>query len=141
MARFHQGWLVLGGWLGLGLSCATAQMPASPQMLPSASTPVIYSPVAVNNAIPANGIVSYGTPIEMSDSCTVMEGEPGRGPLRTWLHNLTHRCWTTHNRFGCGTLQSECTFIFGSCRAFYGQPCLRGPPDSEGAGSCGCGNR
>jgi hypothetical protein len=37
-------------------------------------------------------------------------------------------CWAHHNMFGCGSLKSECTFIFGSCRAFYGQLCLKEPP-------------
>jgi hypothetical protein len=37
-------------------------------------------------------------------------------------------CWASHNGYTCGSLQSEGVFIFGSCRAFYGEPCLKGPP-------------
>jgi hypothetical protein len=48
--------------------------------------------------------------------------------VRDWLGNLG--CWTHHNRFGCGSLHSEWTFIFGSCRAFFGDPCRKGPPPS-----------
>jgi hypothetical protein len=40
-------------------------------------------------------------------------------------------CWAHHNMFGCGSFHSECTFIFGSCRAFYGQQCLKQPPPDE----------
>ena len=37
-------------------------------------------------------------------------------------------CWASHNGYGCSSAKAECTFIFGSCRAFYGEPCLDGPP-------------
>jgi hypothetical protein len=39
-------------------------------------------------------------------------------------------CYSSHNSFTCGTLKSECIFIFGSCRDFFGEPCLKGPPAS-----------
>jgi hypothetical protein len=29
---------------------------------------------------------------------------------------------------GCGSFHSDCTFVFGSCRAFWNQRCLSGPP-------------
>lgn len=37
-------------------------------------------------------------------------------------------CWASHNGYGCSSAKAECTFIFGSCRAFYGEPCIQGPP-------------
>src|SRR5262249_14357845 len=37
-------------------------------------------------------------------------------------------CWASHNSIGCGSFKSECTFLFGSCRAFYAEPCLKAPP-------------
>jgi hypothetical protein len=40
-------------------------------------------------------------------------------------------CWAHHNMFGCGSFHSECTFMFGSCRAFYGQQCLKQPPPDD----------
>jgi hypothetical protein len=36
-------------------------------------------------------------------------------------------CFTTHNVPGCGSLHSELTFIFGSCRQFFGEPCFARP--------------
>ena len=36
-------------------------------------------------------------------------------------------CYTTHNVPGCGSLHSELTFIFGSCRQFFGEPCFARP--------------
>ena len=37
-------------------------------------------------------------------------------------------CWAKHNGYGCGSLRSEGVFIFGSCRAFWSEPCLKEPP-------------
>jgi hypothetical protein len=48
------------------------------------------------------------------------------GPVCTWLRGLG--CWSHHNCHCCGNLRSEYTFIFGSCKAFYGEPCLKAPP-------------
>ncbi|HXG08884.1 MAG TPA: hypothetical protein VNK04_03775, partial [Gemmataceae bacterium] len=43
-------------------------------------------------------------------------------------HQPPTGCWAHHNLPRCGNLKAECTFIFGSCRAFYGEPCLKGRP-------------
>jgi hypothetical protein len=72
------------------------------------------------------------TNIRADEPCGT-SGEPGRHkPLRDWLHyrNQPCGCWATHDDLGCGSLKAECVFIFGSCRAFYGQPCWKGPPPS-----------
>jgi hypothetical protein len=37
-------------------------------------------------------------------------------------------CWATHFKFGCGSFRSDSVFIFGSCRAFFGEACMKGPP-------------
>src|SRR5947209_13372277 len=37
-------------------------------------------------------------------------------------------CWASHNGYSCGSAKSECIFVFGSCRQFFGEPCLKGPP-------------
>lgn len=39
-------------------------------------------------------------------------------------------CWASFNGYTCGSCRSEMTFIFGSCRSFFGEPCLNGPPPS-----------
>jgi hypothetical protein len=44
-------------------------------------------------------------------------------------------CWATHFGFGCGTFRSDMTFIFGSCRTFYGETCMKGPPPPYPPGS------
>lgn len=37
-------------------------------------------------------------------------------------------CYGHHNDYSCSSLHAERTFLFGSCRQFYGERCLKGPP-------------
>ena len=52
-------------------------------------------------------------------------------PLQAW-----HRegrplgCWASFNGYSCTSLKSTLVFTFGSCRDFYGEPCLKGAPPS-----------
>jgi hypothetical protein len=39
-------------------------------------------------------------------------------------------CYANFNDYSCSSLHSECLWIFGSCRQFYGERCLKGPPPS-----------
>ena len=39
-------------------------------------------------------------------------------------------CWASFNGYSCSSLHSTGNFIFGSCRTFYGEPCLKGAPPS-----------
>jgi hypothetical protein len=48
--------------------------------------------------------------------------------LKSLCNKIGHCCWATHNEVGCSNLKAECTFIFGSCRQFWGDPCLPNPP-------------
>lgn len=36
-------------------------------------------------------------------------------------------CYANHNDFGCGSFASDGVFIFGTCRAFFGQSCNKRP--------------
>jgi len=56
-------------------------------------------------------------------------GVPEQKPRWVQRHLKTH-CWASFNGYSCSSLHSELAFIFGSCRAFYGEPCLAGPPPS-----------
>jgi hypothetical protein len=75
---------------------------------------------------------------------TVSEAQPAyhAHPVRDALENhrplhnavanyLPLGCWANHNEFGSGSFKSEVTYIFGSSRAFFGQPCMKGPPPDE----------
>jgi hypothetical protein len=57
----------------------------------------------------------------------VEEARPG-GFVRRCLNKCGLGCWSHHNRPTCSSCRSELTFIFGSCRAFFGEPCMQGPP-------------
>ncbi|HKB36916.1 MAG TPA: hypothetical protein VKD72_10710 [Gemmataceae bacterium] len=48
--------------------------------------------------------------------------------FRQALSHLYLKCWATHLEPTCGSLHSEWMFLFGSCRHFYTEPCLPGPP-------------
>jgi len=48
-------------------------------------------------------------------------------------------CYATINSVGCGSLKAECTYIFGSCRKFYGEPCYPKPAGSSAYGGYGPG--
>jgi hypothetical protein len=50
----------------------------------------------------------------------------GSAPPET-RHHLFHHCFAHHNGYSCGTFHSEATFVFGSCRSFFGEPCMAGP--------------
>jgi hypothetical protein len=52
---------------------------------------------------------------------TVVPGDPAQPGVK-------RGCWATHFNFGCGSFHSDMVFIFGSCRAFYGEACRKGPP-------------
>lgn len=44
---------------------------------------------------------------------------------RVWGHC---DCQATHNEYGCGSFKADCVFVFGSCRAFWGEQCRQPPP-------------
>jgi hypothetical protein len=72
-------------------------------------------------------------PVLASAPCCGGEAGPDQpGPPKTLLRQALNRhgvgCYTTHNVPGCGSLHSELTFIFGSCRVFFGEPCMARPP-------------
>ncbi len=55
--------------------------------------------------------------------------QTGYRPIRNTLQYLGVCCWSHHNSYySCGSLCSELRFVFGSCRAFFGEPCQHGPP-------------
>jgi len=65
-----------------------------------------------------------------------------RRPVRDFGDKTRVNCWATHNALGCGSLQATCVFMFGSCRQFYDEECVKAPPHSVPAAEyrrgCGC---
>jgi hypothetical protein len=104
-----------------------------------ASTP---SPIASGPNYPPTSIMTL---MPLPDSLSEgREPEPG---VKGWLQRHGFACWSHHDSPGCGSLEAECTFIFGSCRKWYGEPCMPRPdpypPVAPGYGAptrtrCGC---
>lgn len=70
---------------------------------------------------------------------------PHPHPVIGWLHDHCLACWSHHNKFGCGSFVADWNFVFGSCRSFFGEPCMPGRPPSPvldnydlRARGCGC---
>lgn len=50
---------------------------------------------------------------------------------KTWKDTRTPiGCYSNFNHYTCSSLHSTCAFMFGGCRTFFGEACLKGPPPS-----------
>lgn len=58
-------------------------------------------------------------------SCSGCNPSASHWRLSAWRRKPTG-CYPAD--IGCSSLKSECIFFFGSCRQFFGEPCLKGPP-------------
>jgi hypothetical protein len=109
---------------GLGLTAGMARGQAVrvvPEAAPPAGAEVVY------DGAPNAGVVMPAPEMPGADHDVV----PGHFPwLRQHFMSKGVACWTSHNSPGCGSLKADCTFIFGSCRQFFGEPCFGGPPTS-----------
>jgi hypothetical protein len=136
----------LAAILGLGVLAGLARAQAV-RVLESSSAPVV-----VSDAVPTEvaGAWSEGQ-IAGPDGAAHPKVHFPR--TRGWLMKCGLTCSTSHDSPGCGSLKSECTFIFGSCHAFYSEPCFAGPPPTpselyysaqgyrpppRAGGGCGC---
>jgi hypothetical protein len=45
-----------------------------------------------------------------------------------WVLNQPCNCYATHDAVGCDSLGGQLLWVFGSCRAWYGEPCAKTPP-------------
>ena len=89
------------------------------------------------------------TPNAVTQSCDSCAGTSSRWTFANWLNRkqcnscdgnggpfghgkyrlLGGRCYDHIDDYNtCTTLQTECRFIFGSCRAFFGETCYKEPP-------------
>jgi hypothetical protein len=62
---------------------------------------------------------------------------PQQGPVTTFLHKLNIGCYSTMHSAGCGNLNTEVNYIFGSCHDWYGEPCKVAPPHGIGQAAYG----
>jgi hypothetical protein len=79
----------------------------------------------------------------VADDDALPRGGPIRRRLRARLQRRGLGCWATHESMGCGSCKAERIFMFGSCREFFGEPCLQTAPPplpglSYGPTRCNC---
>jgi hypothetical protein len=68
---------------------------------------------------------------------------PCQACKEAWVKCLNNKglgCCATHNSFGCTSTYAQYTFIFGSCRQFFNEPCVPPPAGKPCGAVCGCGN-
>ncbi len=107
-------------------SLATAQQPTAPSLLPAipqapagAIMPVPVRPVTLSPAAAA------GNPIAPVGGSVRVPGEPGK--VRTFVMaggGYCSNCPLAQQSCsnGCGSIGSDATFVFGSCKSFF-SPC------------------
>src|SRR5262249_19506121 len=142
-----------------GLARSQDHLPPGPPLTPGTPLPppaLTTTPSEASGVVPlspqldAPGMGGPPAPYAEFDP-SVFNYVPMKDPQRGWIRRPAG-CYTHHNRFSCGSWGSELRFLFGSCRAFFGEPCLkppvpvgepvpglRLPPDgSGGSGGCNC---
>jgi hypothetical protein len=68
---------------------------------------------------------------ELPPGVPAIDSSPSKRPIRDRIrYRRPLGCWASFNGYGCSSLQSELGFVFGSCRKFYSEPCLKGAPPS-----------
>jgi hypothetical protein len=138
--RLHMGLAV-----GLGWTLVAAGVSAQePNLLPGGANAMV--PQSVKPIVHEYSSHSVTVPVL---SPPAVEPERPR-PIYNFMVKPVCDCWRSHgygcwNRMehpGCTSCSAQWTFMFGSCRQFFGEPCLTGPAPQPGLpggnGSCGC---
>ena len=60
------------------------------------------------------------------------------GALRDHFNRHGYLCGQHLDWYGCGGWRAQTTFAFGSCRTFFGEPCLPQQPRQGGNAPGGC---
>jgi len=127
---------VLPGWSLAQNPPVFVPVPAGPTTpaAPAAPGPV-FVPVPAQPTVTATVTAGAGEQTIIIESIAPPVPLPPLPPPQPVKQGICGRhglgCWTTHYTLGCGSLKSECKFLFGSCRTFYGEPCLAPPPPGE----------
>jgi hypothetical protein len=81
----------------------------------------------VGLAVMAGLARAEGPPVVVMDETAPPAAAPApRRLFRDWLRRPVG-CWSHHDALLCSSWESERCFIFGSCREFFGEPCLKSP--------------
>lgn len=93
--------------------------------VPTALQMNVHVPVTATHVPPPTQTGRFD---HMPPQYPLVKSQFGNRPILNTLQRLGVGCWSHISSVGCSSLGSELTFIFGSCRAFYGEPCQHGPP-------------
>ena len=128
--RFPLQRLLLAVAVGLGVASGLAR---AGEPLPHPS-PVLTAP-AVSYS-PADDHGFEGTPGVVVEDGPGYHSRGGVSLLRPRTYGQAVRshlplgCYGHHNDYACSSVHSELIFLFGSCRQFFGERCLKAPPGS-----------
>jgi hypothetical protein len=103
-----------------GIVCAdeiVVQQPGSTTIATMTTPPLIVS---------GSGVVL--APTYVNDAIAPQEIRNPYRPVRDWMRRLPWACASDHNSLGSSNFLAEGTFVFGSSRDFYGDPCFKSQP-------------
>jgi hypothetical protein len=106
---WRRGLLAAAVGLGVLAGLARAQEPALADP----------SPAAVGESLAPSNPATPG--------CAAPEERPQPRRLHAFAQRLNFRCWSNVHEMGCGSCRADTVFAFGSCRRFFGEPCLDTP--------------
>jgi hypothetical protein len=126
-------WLPLGLVLTLGLFAGRGPGGQPPFVLPP-SGPIhgtVAEPGGENQPLPPPS--PYAGPAVVDPAWFTPPEGPGQGGCRNGrcgaiLHHFGIHCWSDHTLPICGNGHAQLVFIFGSCKGFFGEPCLGKKP-------------
>jgi hypothetical protein len=118
----------------VAMAVVVGSLRAQDEVSPSSSGPALEGPGSdrpVLQAIVDRIEVSHPDPYGGDPQVYSPDQESCRRPqpVADFVRKFGICCWSHHNCSSCGSLVSETRFVFGSCRAFFGEPCMRGPRD------------
>jgi hypothetical protein len=132
-ARFRRA--ALAAVLGLAVWSGLARAADGVILVPGAPVPPYPGVVPGAPGFQDDGVIVLPPPVHLPPAGPSPFAPPEPPlPFRPKpLHDVLHLrhpqcCYANFNDYTCGSLKSECRFIFGSCRTFFGESCLAGRP-------------
>jgi hypothetical protein len=117
---------VLIGW-GVWAGLARAGDPNTP----NAGAPIYYSNTLSYTSDPSYYPKTPPQATVLPPGYPPVDSSPKHFPIaQRLIHGRPLGCWASFNSYSCSSLKSELGFVFGSCRTFYSEPCLKGAPPS-----------
>ena len=113
----------------VGLGCWFGKVQAQvPVLAPLPAPNIVTAPNNDNDPPRATGPVS-GVQAQPQAGANGRKGD--------WLLRHGYTCGQNLHWYGCGGWHAQNQFAFGSCRTFFGEPCLPRQPNQHGGGCPG----